>query len=66
MDAADGDPDIDTMPMLAWTLKMAESSKNNQFGRFLINWQNYFYFPLLLFARLAWARQSWVSFMNKN
>lgn len=59
-DAADGDPDIDTMPYLAWTLKMAETAKTSAIGRFLINWQDIFYFPLLLFARLAWAHQSWV------
>lgn len=59
-DAADGDPDIDTMPILAWTLKMAESAKDSSLGRFMIRWQAVFYFPVLLFARLAWAYQSWV------
>ena len=59
-EAADGDPDIDTMPILAWTLRMAESAKNSEFGRFMIKWQAVFYFPVLLFARLAWAHQSWV------
>jgi len=58
--ACDGDPDIDTMPILAWTLKMAESAKDSENGRFLIKWQSVFYFPVLLFARLAWAHQSWV------
>jgi len=58
--AADGDPDIDTMPILAWTLKMAESAKDSEWGRFMIKWQAVFYFPALLFARLAWAHQSWV------
>jgi hypothetical protein len=60
VDAADGDPDIDTMPILAWSLKMAESAKDSAFGRFMIQWQAVFYFPVLLFARLAWAHQSWV------
>jgi acyl-lipid Delta6-acetylenase / acyl-lipid (9-3)-desaturase len=58
--AADGDPDIDTMPILAWSLKMAETAKSSSFGRFMIQWQAFFYFPVLLFARLAWAHQSWV------
>jgi len=58
--ASDGDPDIDTMPILAWTLRMAETAKNSATGRFLIRWQAVFYFPVLLFARLAWAHQSWV------
>ncbi len=58
--ACDGDPDIDTMPILAWTLKMAESARDSEFGRFMIKFQSIFYFPVLLFARLAWAHQSWV------
>lgn len=58
--SCDGDPDIDTMPILAWSLKMAESARNSKWGRFLITWQAVFYFPVLLFARLAWAHQSWV------
>jgi fatty acid desaturase len=48
------------MPILAWTLKMAESAKDSKMGRLLIRWQAVFYFPVLLFARLAWAHQSWV------
>eukprot|EP01041_Mallomonas_annulata_P000813 gene813-1588_t len=56
----DGDPDIDTMPILAWTLKMAETAKNSPFGRFMITWQAVLYFPVLLFARLSWLHQSWV------
>lgn len=58
--ACDGDPDIDTMPILAWTLKMAESARSSSFGRFMIKNQAFFYFPVLLFARLSWAHQSWV------
>lgn len=58
--ACDGDPDIDTMPLLAWTTKMAESAKDSNWGRFLIKFQALLYFPILLFARLAWAHQSWV------
>jgi len=59
-DAADGDPDIDTMPILAWTLRMAKGGKDDKWSRFNIRWQALFYFPVLLFARLAWAHQSWV------
>lgn len=39
---------------------MAESAKSSAKGRFLIQWQSVLYFPVLLFARLAWAHQSWV------
>merc|ERR1711871_684490 len=59
-EASDGDPDIDTLPILAWSLKMAEQAKDSANARFLIKWQAVFYFPVLLFARLAWAHQSWV------
>lgn len=59
-DASDGDPDIDTMPILAWTLTMAKSAKDSKWARFLIDWQAVFYFPVLLVARLSWAHQSWV------
>lgn len=58
--ACDGDPDIDTMPILAWSLKMAEQAKDNKFGRFMINFQSIFYFPILFLARLTWIHQSWV------
>lgn len=58
--ACDGDPDIDTMPILAWTLKMAETARDSSFGRFMIKNQAIFYFPVLLLARLSWAHQSWV------
>jgi len=58
--ACDGDPDIDTMPYLAWTIKMAEGARDSPVGRFMVNYQAVFYFPLLLLARLAWVHQSWV------
>jgi len=58
--SADGDPDIDTMPILAWTTSMAKLGQNSKLARFLIHWQAVFYFPVLLFARMSWAHQSWV------
>jgi fatty acid desaturase/predicted heme/steroid binding protein len=57
--AADGDPDIDTMPILAWSKTMAAHGKDDLKARLLIKWQAYTYFPVLLLARLAWAKQSW-------
>lgn len=59
--ANDGDPDVDTAPIIFWSLKMAESAKNSAFGRFMVTWQAVFYFPVLFFARLAWAQQSFSS-----
>lgn len=61
----DGDPDIDTMPLLAWSLKQAQSFRelrldgsDSPFVRFMIKWQAFTYFPILLLARLSWLRES--------
>jgi len=58
-DAHDGDPDIDTMPLLAWSLKMAERARNSSSGRFFIRYQAILYFPILLVARISWLYQSY-------
>lgn len=57
--AADGDPDIDTMPLLAWSKKMAETANDSNLSRTMISWQAWTYFPILLGARITWAHQSW-------
>jgi len=61
----DGDPDIDTMPLLAWSLKQAQSyrqlqadGKDSSTVKFLIKYQAWFYFPILLLARLSWLNES--------
>jgi len=61
----DGDPDIDTMPLLAWSLKQAQSfrelrsdGKDSPFTKFMIKWQAVTYFPILLLARLSWLNES--------
>ena len=61
----DGDPDIDTMPLLAWSLKQAQSyrelskdGKDSPVVRFLVRNQALFYFPILLLARLSWLNES--------
>jgi len=61
----DGDPDIDTMPLLAWSLKQAHSfrelradGKDSPFVKFMIKWQAFTYFPILLLARLSWLNES--------
>jgi len=55
--ALNGDPDIDTMPLLAWTVKMGEVGKDDDTSRWLISVQKWTYLPLLLFARLSWLQQ---------
>lgn len=60
----DGDPDIDTMPLLAWSLKQAQSYRELHSGmdtplvRFMVKYQAYFYFPILFLARLSWMNES--------
>ncbi len=63
--AQDGDPDIDTMPVLAWSLKQAQSyrelqstGKDSAFVKFMIRHQKWTYFPILLLARLSWLNES--------
>ena len=51
------DPDIDTLPLIAWSVEMLESLPNAT-HRMLIKAQHYFFFPILLFARLSWFQQS--------
>ena len=59
----DGDPDIDTLPYLAWSEEMLSKAKAagataSPFQRFLLGNQAFLYFPLLFFARIVWAMQS--------
>jgi len=61
----DGDPDIDTMPLLAWSLKQAKSFRelradgtDSPFTKLMIKWQAVTYFPILLLARLSWLNES--------
>jgi fatty acid desaturase len=61
----DGDPDIDTMPLLAWSLKQAQSfrqlradGKDSAFVKFAIKYQAITYFPILLLARISWLNES--------
>jgi fatty acid desaturase len=53
------------MPVLAWSLKQAQSfrelradGKDSGFVKFMIRNQKYFYFPILLLARLSWLNES--------
>jgi len=51
------DPDIDTLPLLAWSTEMA-STVSSAAHRGLLQFQQYFFFPILLFARFSWCEQS--------
>lgn len=50
------DPDIDTLPYLAWSPEMLHEV--SPVIRPIIAYQHYYFFPLLMFARLIWAEQS--------
>lgn len=57
------DPDIDTMPIIAWSthsLKYLTSDKDfiSRFGRFMVSNQDKLYFLVLSVARLSWCQQS--------
>jgi len=66
-DATDGDPDIDTMPLLAWSLQQAHqwrkqaadgTAQTSNMVKFFIKWQTITYFPILLLARISWLNES--------
>jgi fatty acid desaturase len=48
------DPDVDTMPLLAWSDKMASLAKDSAMGRRMVSVQKYTYLPLLCVARFSW------------
>lgn len=55
----DGDPDIDTMPLFAWSRKMGMGiEKDSAIARILIVWQAVTYLPVLCLARMSWLQQS--------
>ena len=70
VEAHDGDPDIDTLPFLAWSRaiarKLLPSSStpgaraviDSPLARLCVRYQPALYFPLLLFARMIWTMQS--------
>jgi fatty acid desaturase len=51
------DPDIDTLPFLAWSEKLFEGNLEG-LPQFLIKHQIFFYVPLLTVARINWLVQS--------
>jgi hypothetical protein len=56
-----GDPDIDTMPFLAWSehaLEFFQDMDDQTVSKFMVSHQPVLYFPLLSLARMSWAQQS--------
>ncbi|CAM9921658.1 unnamed protein product, partial [Discosporangium mesarthrocarpum] len=47
-DAHDGDPDIDTAPLLTWSVNMMGPARESAIGRWLLINQAFTYFPILL------------------
>jgi fatty acid desaturase/predicted heme/steroid binding protein len=55
------DPDIDTLPFLAWSEHALEGFADFDdatLTKFMVTYQPIIYFPLLSFARMTWAIQS--------
>jgi fatty acid desaturase/predicted heme/steroid binding protein len=53
------DPDIDTLPLLAWSHKLLKPElAESKVARFAVLYQPFLFFPLLFFARISWAIQS--------
>eukprot|EP00850_Spirogloea_muscicola_P022109 SM000277S10344 [mRNA] locus=s277:76424:78965:- [translate_table: standard] len=52
------DPDIDTIPFLAWDAGMLVQVRSRA-ARLFLRWQSYLFFPIILFARFAWLHSSW-------
>eukprot|EP01026_Neomeris_dumetosa_P059218 TRINITY_DN5527_c0_g3_i4.p2 TRINITY_DN5527_c0_g3~~TRINITY_DN5527_c0_g3_i4.p2 ORF type:complete len:243 (-),score=14.13 TRINITY_DN5527_c0_g3_i4:145-873(-) len=52
------DPDIDTLPYLAWSEEQISKHKMSLLDKFLVKYQQYLLFPILCLARLAWLQQS--------
>lgn len=51
------DPDIDTLPLLAWSADMIPNLEHTG-GRALVRWQHLLFVPILLVARVSWCLQS--------
>lgn len=62
-DAQNGDPDIDTMPYLAWSKPMLKLA-TSPFSQWMVKHQHIAYFPLLALARISWLQQSLAYVLN--
>jgi fatty acid desaturase/predicted heme/steroid binding protein len=59
------DPDIDTLPLLAWSENLIEGDLQ-KLPPIMLKYQYLFYVPLLSAARLSWAIQSVIWAFTKN
>ncbi|BBN15133.1 protein MpDES6 [Marchantia polymorpha subsp. ruderalis] len=57
------DPDIDTVPLLAWSKEIL-ATVDDQFFRSIISVQHLLFFPLLFLARFSWLHSSWAHASN--
>lgn len=60
-DAHNADPDIDTAPLLFWSMRIAEgffSNSSTAVSKFFLRNQKFLYFPILGLARIAWLEGS--------
>ena len=57
------DPDIDTLPLLAWSSEMLETIPDSAY-RAMIRFQHWIFFPILMMARLVWLQQSFFHAVN--
>ncbi len=64
--ARKGDPDIDTMPLIAWTPEQAKTATTNAFHTWMVKHQSELYIPFLLLGRLTWVMQSFTYAFGYN
>jgi fatty acid desaturase len=70
-DEHDGDPDIDTLPFLAWNQRFVDKIKAggpaaSPWAQFFVRNQMVLYFPVLFFARITWALSSIATAFSLN
>lgn len=56
------DPDIDTLPFIAWDENILKDS--SLWTRTLVRYQHKLFFPILFFARISWATQGVTTAIN--
>ncbi|KAL3692131.1 hypothetical protein R1sor_005782 [Riccia sorocarpa] len=52
------DPDIDTVPLLAWSKEILDTVEDPNIRK-ILSVQHWLFFPLLLLARISWMYSSW-------